>query len=77
MVGCQQQVYHNIHINTLATLPEDGDLNGLHSVSFDSTKENTGSPETDDEDDDPYNTHLTGSFIPSTTQQMTEQETVW
>ena len=57
-------------------LPEDGDLNELHSVSFDSTEENTGSPETDDEDDDPYNTHLTGSFIPSTTQQMTEQETV-
>ena len=35
-------------------LPEDGDINGLHSVSLDSTEEDTGSPETADEDDDPY-----------------------
>ena len=70
--------YRNIHINleALAMLPEDGDLSGLHLVSLDSTEEHTGSPETLDEDNDPYNTHLSGSFVPSTTQQMTEQETV-
>ena len=70
--------YHNIQINleAVVTLPDDGDLSGLHSVSLDSTEENTGSPETLDEDDDPYDSHLSGSFVPSTTQQMTEQETV-
>ena len=35
----------------------------------------TVSPETLDEDDDPYDTHLSDSFVPSTTQRMTEQET--
>ena len=70
--------YRNIHINleAVATLPEDGDLSGLHSVLLDSTEEDTGSPQTLDEDDDPYSTNLSGSFVPSTTQRMTEQETV-
>ena len=69
--------YRNIHINleAVATLPEDGDISGLHSVSLNST-EDTGSPQTLDEDDDPYSTNLSGSFVPSTTQRMREQETV-
>ena len=76
MVGCKN--YQNI-LEALAILPEDGDLSRLHSVSLDSAEEDTGSPETLHEDtcNDPYNSQLTGSFIPSTTQRMIEeQETV-
>ena len=67
--------YHNVRINpeALEILPEDGDLSGLHSVSLDSMEDDT---ETQHEDEDPYDTHLSGSFVPSTTQRMTEQETV-
>ena len=70
--------YRNIQINleAVATLPEDGDLSGLHSVSLDCTEEDTGLLGTFDKDDDPYDTHLSGSFVPSTTQRMTEQEMV-
>ena len=40
--------YHNIHINleAVATMPEDGELCGLHTVSLDSTEEDTGSLQT-------------------------------
>ena len=57
--------YRNIHINleAVATLPEDGDLNGLHTVSLDYTKEDTGSPQTLDENDDPYGTNLSGPAL--------------
>ena len=70
--------YRNVHINpdALAMLPENGNLSGIHSVTLNSTDEDTGSASTLDEDEDPYNTHLSGSFVPSTTQRMTEQETV-
>jgi hypothetical protein len=70
--------YRSVCINqdALAMPPEDGDLSGLHSVSFESMEDITGSPETQDEDEDPYDTNLSGSFVPSTTQRMTEQETV-
>ena len=70
--------YRSVHINheTLAMLPEDGDVSGLHSVPLDSTEEDSESPSTQDEDEDPYIAHLSGSFIPSTTQRMTEQEAV-
>ena len=70
--------YRNVLINpeALAMLPEDGDLSGLHSVTLNSTDEDTASPSTLDGDEDAYNTHLSGSFVPSTTQRMTEQETV-
>ena len=70
--------YRNVRINqeALAMLPEDGDLSGLRSVTVDSTDEDTTSPSTLDEGEDPYSTHLSGSFVPSTTQRMTEQETV-
>ena len=64
--------YRSISINleAIAMLPADGDLSGLHTVSVNST-ENAESPETLDESDDPYNTHLSCSFVPSTTQRMT------
>ena len=67
--------YRNVHINAeaLEILPEDGDLSGLHSVSLDSMEDDT---DTQHEDEDPYDIHLSGSFVPSTTQRMTEQETV-
>ena len=57
-------------------LPENGHLSGIHSVMLNSTDEDTASPSTLDEDEDPYSTHLSGSFVPSTTQWVTEQETV-
>ena len=70
--------YHNIRINleAVAMLPKNSNLSGLHTVSLDSTEEKTGLPEILDEEDDPYNSHLCGSFVPSTNQRMTEQETV-
>ena len=70
--------YRSVHINAdaLAMLPEDGDLSGLHSVMISSADEDTGSLSSQDEYQDPYDTHLSGSFVPSTTQRMTEQETV-
>ena len=70
--------YRSIHINpdALAMLPEDGDLSGLHSVTVNSTDGDTESPPAQEEDEDPYNTHLSGSFVPSTAQRMTEQETI-
>ena len=49
-------------------LPEDGDVSGLRSVTTDS--------KTQKEDEDSYSTHLPSSFVPSTAQQMTEQETI-
>ena len=66
--------YGNIRINpdALAMLPEDRDLSDPQSVTLDSTEEDLGSPSAQDEDEDPYNTHLSGSFVPS----MTELETV-
>ena len=62
----------NIHINpnALVMLPEDGDLSDLQSISLDSTTE---APSGQDEDEDPYSTICSGSFVPSTTQRMTEQ----
>jgi hypothetical protein len=59
--------YRSVHINSdaLAILPEDGDLSGLRSVVLDSTDEDTGSPYAHDEED-PYSSHLSGSFVPST-----------
>jgi hypothetical protein len=70
--------YRNIHINpdALAMLPEDGNLSGLHSVTLDSTDADTESPLAQDEAEDPYSSYLSGSFVPSTTRQLTEQETV-
>ena len=70
--------YRNICIDpdALAMLPEDGDLSGLNSITLNSNDEDTGSFAAPDQDEDPYETNLSSSFVPSTTQQMTEQETV-
>jgi hypothetical protein len=70
--------YRSVHINpdALAMLPEDGDLTGLVTVSLNSTNEDTDTPHAQDEDVDPYSSHLSGSFVPSATQRRTEQETV-
>ena len=52
--------YRNVRINpeALAMLPDNGDLSGLHSVSLDSTEDDTGSTSAQDEDGDPYDMHL-------------------
>ena len=70
------QYYRNVCINpdALALLPEDGNLTGLDSVTLDSTADDPEPPSA--QDMDPYNSHLSASFIPSTTQRMTEQDTV-
>ena len=68
--------YLNVRINldALALLPEDGNLTGLRSVTLDST---TDDPELlSAQVEDPYDAHLSASFVPSTAQRMTEQETV-
>ena len=68
--------YRSVRINpdALALLPEDGNLTGLRSVTLDSTTEEQATPST--QDVDPYDAHLPGSFVPSTTRRLTEQETV-
>ena len=68
--------YHSGHINhdTLALLPEDGNLTALRSVTLNSTAEEQAMPSV--QDVDPYNTHLPGSFVPSAAQRLTEQETI-
>ena len=70
--------YRNVRINpkALAMLLEDGDPSGIHSVTLGFTDEDTASPSTLDECEDSYNTHPSGSFVPSTTQRMMEQKTV-
>ena len=68
--------YLNVRINidVLALLPDDGNLNRLHSITLDSTIDD---PELlSVQNEDPYDAHLSASFIPSTNQRMTEQETV-
>ena len=55
-------------------LPDDRNLNGLHSITLDSTIDD---PEPlSAQNEDPYDAHLSASFVPSTTQWMTEQETI-
>ena len=68
--------YLNVRINVdaLALLPDDRNLNGLHSITLDSTIDD---PEPlSAQNEDPYDAHLSASFVPSTTQWMTEQETI-
>ena len=75
-VLANNRYYLNVHINVdaLTLLPEDGNLNGLHSITLDSTIDD---PEPlSSQNEDPYDAHPSASFLPSTTQQMTEQETV-
>ena len=68
--------YFNVRINVdaLALLPDDRNLNGLHSITLDSTIDD---PEPlSAQNENPYDAHLSASFVPSTTQWMTEQETI-
>ena len=68
--------YLNVRINVdaLALLPDDRNLNGLHSIALDSTIDD---PEPlSAQNEDAYNAHLSASFFPSTTQWMAEQETI-
>ena len=63
-----------INVDALALLPEDGNLNRLHSITLNSTIDD---PEPlSAQNEDPYDAHLSTSFVPSTTQWMTELETV-
>ena len=70
------QYYRRVQINSdaLALLPEDGNLTGLRSVTLDSVADDSEAPSV--EDVDPYDAHLSGSFVPNTTQRLTEEETV-
>ena len=70
-----KKYYRSVRIDpdALALLPEDGDLTGLRSVTLETT-DDPEPPSTQDED--PYDTHLSASFVPSTAQRMTEQETI-
>ena len=70
------QYYCSVQINSdaLALLPEDGNLTGLRSVTLDSVADDSEAPSV--EDVDPYDAHLSGSFVPNTTQRLTEEETV-
>ena len=68
--------YHNIRIDpdAIAVLPEDGDLTGLHSMTLESSDDDQELPSP--QDVDPYNAHLARTFVPSTAQRLTEQETI-
>ena len=70
------QYYRSVQINSdaLALLPEDGNLTGLRSVTLNSVADDSEAPSV--EDVDPYDAHLSGSFMPNTTQRLTEEETV-
>ena len=66
---------HNVRIDpdAIAVLPEDGDLTGLHSMTLEfSDDQELASPQ----DVDPYDAHLQRTFVPSTAQRLTEQETI-
>ncbi len=68
--------YRNIHIDprTLSLLPEDGDLTDLISVTVQSTSDDQELQSA--EGADPYDAHLSRTFVPNTVQHLTEQETV-
>ena len=67
--------YRNIRMdpNALALLPEDGNLTGLCTMTLESSDDQElPSPQ----DVDPYDAHLARTFVPSTAQKLTEQETI-
>ena len=65
------------HINpeTLALLPEDGDISGLVSLTLESTSEDSNQ-EVPTDYEDPYDAHLARTFDPISGCQLTEQETI-
>ena len=68
--------YRHVHIDqaALSLLPADGDLTDLVSVTIESSPSEEEQHTTEGED--PYNAHLSRTFIPNTVQRLTEQETV-
>ncbi len=68
--------YRNVRIDrdTLSMLPEDGDLTDLTSVTVQSTADDQELPSA--EDLNPYDAHLSRTFVPNTVQRLTEQETI-
>ena len=68
--------YRNVRIDpdAIAVLPEDGDLTGLHSMTLESSDDDQELPSL--QDVDPYNAHLARTFVPSSAQRLTEQETI-
>ena len=63
-----------INPDAIAALPEDGDLTGLHSMTLESSDDDQELPSL--QDVDPYNAHLARTFVPSSAQRLTEQETI-
>ena len=68
--------YRNVWIDSdaIAVLPEDGNLTGLHSMTLESSDDDQELPSS--QDVDPYNAHLARTFVPSSAQRLTEQETI-
>ena len=62
-----------MHIDdaALARLPVDGDLNTLPSITLDDDQELPAG-----ETEDPYSSHLSGTFVPMMARQGTQQEMV-
>ena len=68
--------YRNVWIDpdAIAVVPEDGNLTGLHSMTLESSDDDQELPSS--QDVDPYNAHLARTFVPSSAQRLTEQETI-
>ena len=65
---------NHIHIDegALAQLPHDGNLSNISSIAV----ETPAASDQQMSEDDPYDAHLTRSFVPVATWSMTEQEAV-
>ena len=75
VLACYNSRYYlNVRINldALALLPENGNLTGLRSVTLYSTIDDPKPLSAKDED--PYNAHLSGSFVPITAQLSAKDE---
>ena len=68
--------YRNVWIDpdAMAVLPEYGKLTGLHSMTLESSDDHQELPYP--QDVDPYNAHLARTFVASSAQRLTEQETI-
>ena len=68
-------LYHvSINPHALALLPEDGDISGLCSMTLESSDDDQELSSAQDED--PYDAHLTRTFVPIPNNRLTEEETV-
>ena len=66
----------HIDHNALAQLPHDGNLSEVMSVSLHHAASSTEEQISTIQESDPYDAHLTRSFVPNATRSMTEQETI-